>query len=100
RAMRLSPGNINLVDTYAWALAKSRRFDRALLEMRKVISKGEPKTDRLYHMGYLLENTGDFEGAKEYYRRGFESIRNDKDHPLYEVQKKALARIDKKLSKE
>ncbi len=100
RAMQLSPGNINLADTYAWALAKDGQFDRALLEMKKVIDKGEPRTDRLYHMGYLLEKTGDFEGAKEYYRRGFEPIRDDKNHPLYEVQEKALSRIEKKLSKE
>jgi len=100
RAMQLKLGDVKLIDTYAWALAQSGNFDRALAEMKKVIDLEEPSTDTLYHMGYILEKTGDLEGAKGYYRRVFESIRDDKDHSLHEVLQKALVRIQKKLSKE
>jgi tetratricopeptide (TPR) repeat protein len=100
RAMKLRPGEMNLVDTYAWALAKQGRFDEALKNLRMIANKATASPATLYHMGYVLENTGDLVGARDYYRRALESAKAKGEAALSKTIEEAVKRNDQKLSKE
>jgi tetratricopeptide (TPR) repeat protein len=99
QALRQRPGDMNLLDTYAWTLAKLGKNKQALEYLRKVVRGGSTGVDPLYHMGHVLEQTKDLEGAKGYYRRAFESVKDEKGHRLYILLKTALQRVEKKINK-
>jgi tetratricopeptide (TPR) repeat protein len=100
RALRRNPGNANLMDTYAWALAKSGRYQEALeafnniARLDSIDERAATSVDTLYHMGFVHEKLGDSRAAKGYYQRAMELIRDQDDHPLYPTLSQALARID------
>jgi tetratricopeptide (TPR) repeat protein len=100
RAMKLAPGDPNLVDTYAWALAKLGRYQEAVDSFQKVLTKSSASADSLYHMGYCLENTGDLSGAQGFYRRALSSAQSQQNANLVKLLEEAKARIEQKLSKE
>lgn len=98
RAMKITPGDPNLVDTYAWALAKLGRFQESRDMLEKVIGIGNAaeSPDQLYHMGYVLEKTGSSRQADRYYRQALEIARAKKNT---ELQKAIEAAMEKSRQK-
>lgn len=102
RAMKITPGDPNLVDTYAWSLARLGRFEESREMFEKVISVGNTSNsaERLYHMGYVLEKTGTPRDAMKYYRQALEVARAQKDAKLQEMIQAAVVNVEKELGKE
>jgi tetratricopeptide (TPR) repeat protein len=105
RAMRLQPGDSNLVDTYAWTLAQMGKYLKArdalqdLPQFKSPLSAGPTSVDATYHLGYVLEKTGDLPGALRYYRQAHEMLKNQPAHPLYETVTDAVRRVERKTAR-
>lgn len=96
KAMALFPGNLNLMDTYAWVLAKNGDYNKAKQQLSEVITRGKPGPESLYHMGYVLEKTNETKEARDYYRRSLELV-PDKKSRLYTEISEAYARVENEL---
>ncbi|MBN1555156.1 MAG: tetratricopeptide repeat protein [Phycisphaerae bacterium] len=97
RAMKVTPGDPNLVDTYAWALAKLERFEEAREMIEKVAGiSGAGSADRQYHLGYVLEKTGSTGEARKYYRQALEMARAEKRTVLQATIEAAMANLEQK----
>jgi len=100
QAIKAVPGDPNLVDTYAWALARMGRIDEALPIFQQIITRASSSPDSLYHMGYVLEQSGDLTEARSYYRRALEILKTKQNHSLQTKVQTALSRMEQTLSKE
>jgi tetratricopeptide (TPR) repeat protein len=98
KALQMQPGNINLVDTYAWTLAKLGQFQKARDELNKLINKNIIAADVLYHMGYVFEKMTDPEGARSYYRKALEALGGQKGNPIQATIQTALNRVENALN--
>jgi tetratricopeptide (TPR) repeat protein len=98
RAMTLYPGNLNLMDTYAWVLAKNGDYNKAKQQLSEVVRRGKPGPESLYHMGYVLEKLNEIRDARDYYRRAQELVM-DKKSGLYNEITEANTRVDSELKK-
>ncbi|MBN1943317.1 MAG: tetratricopeptide repeat protein [Phycisphaerae bacterium] len=97
RVMKATPGDPNLVDTYAWALVKLERFEEARAMFEKVVEiGGAGGAERLYHMGYVLEKTDSPREAERYYRQALEVARAQKNVELQATIETAMARVERK----
>ncbi|MCD4824684.1 MAG: tetratricopeptide repeat protein [Phycisphaerae bacterium] len=100
RAMSLRPGDVNLLDTYAWTLAKLGDYQQALSLLKKVMQDMDsPGAEILYHMGHLLKKTGDFSGAEGYHRRVIEMTRENENDPIRKKAQAELDEVEKVLNK-
>ncbi len=98
KAMQMQPGNINLIDTYAWTLAKLGKLQEARTELNLLINKKVSGPEILYHIGYVLEKTNDAQGARNYYRQALEAIGDQQEHPLRATIQSALDRVNNALN--
>lgn len=101
RAMKATPGDPNLMDTYAWALAKLERFEEARAIFEKIAGVGgSGGAERLYHMGFVLEKTGSLDEAYKYYRQALEVARAQQQTILQTTIETAAERVRQQRGKE
>ena len=93
KAMRLRPGDMNLLDTYAWTLAKSGKYAQALPYLQQVIRRSKTTPTILYHMGFVLEKTGDKLQARSYYLRANDMLKDELTDPLRKIVQEGLSRV-------
>ncbi|HPS51968.1 MAG TPA: tetratricopeptide repeat protein [Phycisphaerae bacterium] len=98
RAMTLMPGNLNLMDTYGWVLAKNGDYNKASQQLSEVVRRGKAGPESLYHMGYVLERTNQMREARDYYRRSLELVA-DKKSKMYAEIAEAYNRVENELKK-
>jgi tetratricopeptide (TPR) repeat protein len=69
RAARLEPENASILDTYAWTLARTGRYEEALAPMERAVRlAGEGSAGLLeYHLGYIHEQLGHLRSAERAY---------------------------------
>lgn len=105
QAMRLRPGDPNLVDTYAWTLAKMGKYLKArdalqdLPQFKSPVGTVRASVDAVYHLGYVLEKTGDQDGALRYYRQAREILKNQPAHPLHDTVNEAVRRVERESAR-
>ena len=96
KAAALVSDNPDVLDTYAWSLAKCGSYGQAERELLRVIQISEtPATTALarYHLGWVYEQTGQLEEAARHYRLGDEALRDQPGDPLHKDISEALLRI-------
>ncbi|MDY6914242.1 MAG: tetratricopeptide repeat protein [Planctomycetota bacterium] len=97
KAAKLAPNNANILDTYAWTLAKVGKYAQAEnILMQAVQAENAPVACR-YHLGWIYEKTKRFEESLRQYEYGLEIIRDQKDNPLLPRLQEAVARLKRKL---
>jgi Tfp pilus assembly protein PilF len=82
RALELSPGNANLLDTRAWVLHRMGRNAEALVAMEEAVRMSEwPDPVFLEHLGEIRWALGDADGAREAWRAAIEAGSTSPDLP-------------------
>jgi len=94
KAYNLSPGAADVADTYAWVLARLKRYDEARGILEHTIETQEGRPPFRYHLGWIYEQTGQYDKAKRQYQDALNAITNDKD-PLGDLLKQAIERVKK-----
>jgi tetratricopeptide (TPR) repeat protein len=94
KAYNLSPSVAAVADTYAWTLAKLKRYDEAGGILSQVIQTQESLPPFHYHLGWVYEQTGQYDKAMQEYRKALDTA-NDKD-PLRDLVKPAIERVRNK----
>jgi tetratricopeptide (TPR) repeat protein len=88
RAVRGRPGDLNVLDTYAWTLTSLGQLDKARALFENIMARGHENAEVLYHLAALNEKENQPDEARKFYRRGWEYVKDEKNHPLYEALKK------------
>lgn len=88
----LSPQSANVADTYAWVLARLKRYDEAVGILEQIIETQEGSPAFRYHLGWVYEQTSQFDKARRQYQNALDAITNDKD-PLCDLLKQAIQRV-------
>ena len=93
KALKFMPRDANVLDTYGWTLAKLKKYPEAEEKLQRSIRyKADLPTNR-YHLGWVYEQTGRIQAAKNQYRLGMELVGQRKDDPLRKTLQEALRRI-------
>lgn len=100
KAISRYPGDSNLVDTYAWTLAKLGEYDRALASYRTVLREGHPSEETLYHIGYVYEQKKQYREALNYYRQVDAALQSGDQPDLHKKVQAGLARVRSAVGEE
>jgi len=97
KVLKQLPHNASVLDTYGWVLAKLGRYAEAEQYLSRSLRLRRPPADGWYHLGWVYEQTGRPKDAMTQYRLGFETIRDDKDHLLYQTLSEAIKRVERQM---
>jgi tetratricopeptide (TPR) repeat protein len=78
----------------ALELEKEQRTPEAILELREVIQRDAGYVAAYYHLGRLLAQAGQTEGAREVYRTGFDVAAKAGDRRTRDEIQEALNSLD------
>jgi tetratricopeptide (TPR) repeat protein len=93
KVIRLRPQDANVLDTYGWVMGKLKKYDKAKVFLQRSIERDPELAACRYHLGWVLEQTGNKKQALNHYRLGIELIRNTPHIPLYGRLRDALKRL-------
>ena len=93
RAFKFMPGDANVLDTYGWILAKLKKYPEAEKKLQQSIRYKADLPANRYHLGWVYEQTGRIQAAKNQYRLGMELVGQRKDDPLWKTLQEALRRV-------
>jgi len=93
KVIRLRPQDANVLDTYGWVMGKLKRYDKAKVFLQRSIERDPELAACRYHLGWVLEQTGNKKQALNHYRLGMELIRTTPHIPLYGRLRDALKRL-------
>ena len=93
KVIRLRPQDANVLDTYGWVLGRLKEYDKAKVFLQRSIERDPELAACRYHLGWVLEQTGDKKQALNHYRLGIELIRTMPHIPLYGRLRDALKRL-------
>lgn len=77
KALELSPDNIYIWDSLAWAYYKLGLYEDALKAMEKVLKAGVDDSVISYHLGMIYLKNGKDAAAKKYLKKSIELNNND-----------------------
>ncbi len=89
KALRLAPGNPNVLDTYGWALAKAGKYSEAADVLRQVVATNGANPIFRYHLGWAYEQDGRKTEALQQYQEGLKLPPSEDDTSRSEMQKGA-----------
>ncbi|MDP6546373.1 MAG: tetratricopeptide repeat protein [Phycisphaerae bacterium] len=93
KVIRLRPQDPNVLDTYGWVMGKRKKYAEAKKYLQRSIERDPELAACRYHLGWVLEQTGDKRRAMNQYRLGMELIRTQTHAPLYKQFQGALKRL-------
>ena len=93
RAFKFMPRDANVLDTYGWILAKLKKYPEAEKKLQQSIRYKADLPANRYHLGWVYEQTGRIQAAKNQYRLGMELVGQRKDDPLWKTLQEALRRV-------
>lgn len=64
KALSLSPGNVGVIDTLGWALARAGRLDEAMRHLRDARLRAPDDPEIRWHLGYALARQGRIDEAR------------------------------------
>ncbi|MFP4105774.1 MAG: tetratricopeptide repeat protein [Phycisphaerae bacterium] len=97
QAVKLSPGNPNVLDTYALALIHLGKYDQAEDVLERTMQLAEPSAVIRYHLAMLYEKTQRYSSARVEYQRAIEAARESGDKELESKIDKRLENMGQKL---
>jgi hypothetical protein len=83
QGLKCAPGNNNVRDNLANALAKAGKYDRAIPLYLEVLHRDPRFWRSAYNLGYAYYRTGNFREAEYYLNRAIQIDRGDADQFLY-----------------
>lgn len=93
KALKFMPRDANILDTYGWVLAKLKKYPEAEKKLEQSIRYKADLPANRYHLGWVYEQTGRIQAAKNQYRLGMELVRQRKNDPLRKTLQEALRRV-------
>jgi len=93
KVIRLRPQDPNVLDTYGWVMGKLKRYAEAKKYLQRSIERDPELAACRYHLGWVLEQTGNPKQALKHYRLGMELIRPMPHMPLHKRFQDALKRL-------
>jgi len=93
KVIRLRPQDPNVLDTYGWVMGKLKRYAEAQKYLQRSIERDPELAACRYHLGWVLEQTGNQKQALKHYRLGLELVRTVPHLPLYKRFQDALKRL-------
>lgn len=64
KALSLSPGNVGVIDTLGWSLARAGRLDEAMRHLRDARLRAPHDPEIRWHLGYALARQGRIDEAR------------------------------------
>ena len=100
KAYRWSSKNANVADTYAWVLAKLKRYNEAENILAALVQQDNAVPAARYHLGWIYEQQGKRDEALKQYRYGQAMIADkEQNKKLYGMFVASIKRIQDKPSR-
>lgn len=100
KAYRQAPQNANVVDTYAWVLAKLKKYQQAEKILTSLIDRDSSVPAARLHLGWVLEQQGRLDSAKKQYLLGQEMISDKKrNKKLFDAFAESIKRVQGQLNR-
>jgi len=93
KVIRLRPQDPNVLDTYGWVMGKLKRYTEATKYLQRSIERDPELAACRYHLGWVLEQSGNKKQALKHYRLGMELIRTMPHMPLHKRLQDAVKRL-------
>ena len=93
RALELTPGNSNVVDTYGWALTRSGRYPKGIEVLERAVAMTGSKPVFHYHLAYAYEKSGRRADAEKQCERGLKLAEQSGDDSARKLLRESLNRI-------
>ncbi len=100
RAARIEPENPSILDTYAWTLARTGRYEEALAPMEQAVRLAAESSAGLleYHLGYIHEQLGHLRSAQRTYQSALQ--RESTDAETREKIQQGLSRVQARMKQQ